>query len=62
MFHIGYYPLFLMDIGGSDPIWDQRKCFIAYIEKINTSSPLLYTIIDGKGLQKRYELIGTGNS
>lgn len=53
MFHIGYYPLFLMDIGGSDPIWDQRKCFIAYIEKINTSSPLLYTIIDGKGLQKK---------
>ena len=47
---------FLDDIGGSDPIWKQHKYFIAYIEKTNISSPLLYTIIDGKGLHKKVRI------
>ena len=44
---------FLDGISGSDPLWDQRKRFIAYIESLNKSTPLLYTIIDGKGLKKK---------
>lgn len=44
---------FLEAIGGGDRIWDQHKRFIAYIEALNKETPLLYTIIDGKGLQKK---------
>ena len=43
-------------VGGGDRIWDQHQRMIAYIEAINKDTPLLYTIIDGKGLQKRIRL------
>ena len=47
---------FLDEIGGGDRIWDQHRRLIAYIEAINNNSPLLYTIIDGKGLQKKVHI------
>ncbi len=47
---------FLDDISGGDRIWDQHKRLIAYLESINNKSPLLYTIIDGKGLQKKIRI------
>lgn len=47
---------FLDAVGGGDRIWDQHRRLIAYIEAINKDTPLLYTIIDGKGLQKRIRL------
>lgn len=47
---------FLDAVGGGDRIWDQHRRLIAYIEAINKDTPLLYTIIDGKSLQKRIRL------
>ena len=47
---------FLDEIGGGDKIWAQHGRFIAYIDAINKNSPLLYTIIDGKGLQKKVHI------
>ena len=44
---------FLDEVSGSDHVWDSQKRIIAYFEMINKKTPLLYTIIDGKGLQKK---------
>lgn len=44
---------FLDEVSGSDRVWDSQKRLIAYFEMINKKTPLLYTIIDGKGLQKK---------
>lgn len=44
---------FLNDVGGDDALWYQRKTLIAYINTINEHNPLLYSIIDGRGLQKK---------
>ena len=47
---------FLDEIGGSDRIWDQHKRLIAYLEEINNTNVLFYTIIDGKGLGKKVRI------
>lgn len=44
---------FLDEVSGSDPIWDSQRRLIVYFEMLNQKTPLLYTIIDGKGLQKK---------
>ena len=47
---------FFDDINGGDKIWNQHKRLIAYIEALNNNSPLPYTIIYGRGLEKRIRL------
>ncbi len=44
---------FLKEIGGNDPLWDQRTRLIAYLEMINKNSCIPYTIGTEKGLNKR---------
>lgn len=44
---------FLQEIGGNDPLWDQRKRLIAYLEMINTKACIPYTIGNERGLAKR---------
>lgn len=44
---------FMPEIGGNDPLWDQKKRLIAYIELINKNSCLPYTIGCEKGLNRR---------
>lgn len=44
---------FLDNIKGNDKLWDQRGRLIAYINKFSESNNILYTIIDGRGLEKR---------
>ncbi len=44
---------FLMDIGGNDPLWNQKKRCIAYLEKLNETVCLPYIIIDGRGANKK---------
>ncbi len=44
---------FLDDINGTDRIWDSQRRMIAYFEMLNQKTPLLYTIVDGRGLQKK---------
>ena len=47
---------FLEEVGGNDRIWDQKKRLIAYIDAVNKEKYLLYTIIDGPGIQKRIHI------
>lgn len=44
---------FLKDIGGNDPLWDQRKRLITYLELLNRNNCILYTIGTERGLDKR---------
>lgn len=44
---------FMNEIGGNDPIWDQRTRLIAYLEMISKSSCIPYTIGSERGLKKR---------
>lgn len=53
---------FFDDLKGGDCMWNQQKRLIAYIERINERQNLFYTIIDGRGLEKKYILINTGSN
>lgn len=44
---------FMKEIGGNDPLWDQKRRLIAYLELINKSCCLPYTIGTEKGLDKQ---------
>lgn len=44
---------FLKEIGGNDPLWNQRTRLIAYLETINKNNCIPYTIGTEKGLNKR---------
>lgn len=44
---------FMKELGGNDPLWDQRKRLIAYMEMINKSCCIPYTIGTERGLSKR---------
>nr|WP_300915171.1 HNH endonuclease domain-containing protein [uncultured Acetatifactor sp.] len=44
---------FLREIGGNDPLWNQKMRLIAYIELINRNECLPYIIGNEKGLGKR---------
>lgn len=44
---------FMKELGGNDPLWDQRTRLIAYMEMINKSCCIPYTIGSEKGLNKR---------
>lgn len=44
---------FLQKIGGNDPLWNQRKRLIAYLELINKKSCIPYTIGTERGLAKQ---------
>ncbi len=44
---------FLNEIGGNDPIWNQRRRCIAYFSKINETICLPYIIEDGVGANKK---------
>lgn len=41
---------------GNRPDWAQQKRLIAYMEQLNESKPLLYTIIDGPTISKKIRL------
>ena len=47
---------FIDNYGGNDRIWDQKSKLIHYIDELNNSICLPYTIIDGKSLQKKIHL------
>ena len=44
---------FLNELGGNDPLWNQRKRLIAYLELINKKGYIPYTIGTERGLKKR---------
>lgn len=44
---------FMKELGGNDPIWDQKTRLIAYIELINKSCCMPYTIGTERGLDKK---------
>lgn len=44
---------FMIEIGGNDRIWEQRKRLIAYIGLLNHEKCIPYEIVDGVGLQKK---------
>lgn len=44
---------FLKEIGGNDPLWNQKTRLIAYLELINKDSCIPYTIGSERGLNKR---------
>lgn len=44
---------FMNGISGNDPLWDQRSRLISYLEMINKSSCIPYTIGSERGLKKR---------
>lgn len=44
---------FMNEISGNDPLWDQRSRLISYLEMINKSSCIPYTIGSERGLKKR---------
>lgn len=44
---------FMKELGGNDPLWDQRTRLIAYMERINQSCCIPYTIGTERGLSKR---------
>ena len=44
---------FMKELGGNDPLWDQRTRLIAYMELINKSCCIPYTIGTERGLSKR---------
>ena len=47
---------FLDELGGGNKLWNQRGRLIEYINRMNEKTSLLYTIIDGKGLQKKIRI------
>ena len=47
---------FMDEIGGDDKIWNQKKALIRYIEELNETISLPYTIIDGKSYKKRVRI------
>ena len=47
---------FMVNVGGNDSIWDQKKRLIAYLEKLNETVHLPYIIIDGFGATKRLRI------
>lgn len=47
---------FIDNYGGNDRIWDQKSRLIHYIDELNDSICLPYTIIDGKSFQKKIHL------
>lgn len=44
---------FLQEVGGNDPLWDQKKRLIAYLEMINKKACIPYTIGNERGLAKQ---------
>lgn len=44
---------FMVDVGGNDRIWNQKKRLIAYLELLNETVLLPYVIIDGRGATKK---------
>ncbi|WP_029469197.1 hypothetical protein AB9D59_17890 [Blautia producta] len=44
---------FMKELDGNDPLWDQRKMLIAYMEMINKSCCIPYIIGKERGLSKR---------
>lgn len=44
---------FMKELGGNDPLWSQRTRLISYIELINKSSCIPYTIGTERGLKKK---------
>lgn len=49
---------FLIEIGGNDKIWDQKRHLIAYIKEMNRKSCLPYIIEDAAALKKRVMISG----
>lgn len=47
---------FINEISGDDRIWDQKKRLIAYIELLNETQYLPYTIIDGRGASRKIRM------
>ena len=47
---------FLDELGGGNRLWNQRGRLIEYINRMNAKSAIPYTIIDGKGLQKKIQV------
>jgi len=47
---------FLDELSGGDHMWDQHRRLIAYIEKINEQQNLPYTIVDGRGINKKIHI------
>ena len=47
---------FIDNYDGNDRIWDQKSKLIHFIDELNNSICLPYTIIDGKSLQKKIHL------
>lgn len=44
---------FMKELGGNDPLWDQRKKLVAYIKIINESRCMPYTIGTERGLNRK---------
>ncbi len=44
---------FMKELGGNDPLWDQRTRLIAYVEKISKSRCMPYTIGTERGLDRK---------
>ena len=44
---------FMRELGGNDPLWDQRTSLIAYMEMISNKCCLPYTIGNERGLEKK---------
>ena len=44
---------FMRELGGNDPLWDQRTRLIAYMEMISNKCCLPYTIGNERGLEKK---------
>lgn len=47
---------FASDIGGDDPIWNQKKRLIAYFSMLDTHTKLPYVIIDGRGASRKIRI------
>lgn len=56
--HVPYRLLssFLDELTGGDRMWNQHRRLIAYMEKINKNQNILYTIVDGRGLEKKIHI------
>lgn len=56
--HVPYRLLssFLNQVGGNDPIWNQKYNLIKYIAGVDACTPLPYIIIDGRGLEKKVRI------
>ena len=47
---------FLEEINGSDRLWGSRGRFITYVQQVSEETDIFYTIVDGRGLQKRVRM------